>query len=67
MIQMITAVIGGIVIIVGLIGFARSIWSRPPKRERDEDLPRNFPPGGLGAIRDPIDNSDAGGHGGANS
>jgi hypothetical protein len=50
--QAAAAIIGAIVIIAGLVGFFRSFWRPSPKRERDEDLPRNFPPGGINAIPD---------------
>ena len=59
MIQTIAGVIGGIVIVLALIGFVRSIWPRPPKRERDHE--------DFSAVPDSHHNTDTGGHGGANS
>jgi hypothetical protein len=66
MIQTIAGAIGGIVILLGLIGFARLIWSRPPNRERHGGLPSTLPPGALGAIRDPLGHTDPSGHDGGN-
>ena len=62
--QTAVTIIGGLVLLAALIGFFHSFWRPTPKRERDEDLPRNFPPGGLGRNVDDSFHSADGGHGG---
>ena len=55
MMQMVAAALGGLVLLVALIGFFRSLWRTPPTRQESPD-------GMPGGVQGP-DVGDSGGHG----
>ena len=58
--QTAAAFIVAIAIIAGLVGFFRSFWRSPPKRERDGDFQSDIPPGGINVISEISHHSDNG-------
>jgi hypothetical protein len=48
MAQMVVAILGGIMSVVLLIGFARSLWRKPPDKPGSSSSTGGLPPGGVG-------------------
>jgi hypothetical protein len=59
------AAMGAILLLIALVGFFRSLWRSPPKRQRDEQSPDGLPGGALGAgSLSSTDHANGGGHAG---